>query len=252
MENHVLRLKELGRRHGLKLSIEPYDLNPCADLKLGNAADVPMCEFWSKGYGFPTEFSCFEAVLIAHTLGRRVVGAGIHRVRGRAVAPVSRFDEGAGRLGTVYRHQPICLPSLSTSAAARPVARHDHGPNRRSLGTHPDLVGYGPGVPSLSGPLPANAATWPPRCRHLVSGSGGRTARIPCARFSDAGHAAGPRGYNFDGCDPETLISLASVNSGRIVLADGMSYRVLVLPRCETMTPRLLRKIRELIEAGAR
>ncbi len=75
VENHVLRLKELGRRHGLKLSIEPYDLNPCADLKLGSAADVPMCEFWSKGYGFPTEFSCFEAVSIAHTLGRRVVGA---------------------------------------------------------------------------------------------------------------------------------------------------------------------------------
>ncbi len=75
VENHVLRLKELGRRHGLGLSMEPYDLNPCADLKLGSAADVPMCEFWSKGYGFPTEFSCFEAVSIGHTLGRPVVAA---------------------------------------------------------------------------------------------------------------------------------------------------------------------------------
>ncbi len=75
VENHALRLKELGRRHGLGLSIEPYDLNPCADLKLGGVADVPMCEFWSKGYGFSTEFSCFEAVSIAHTIGRPIVAA---------------------------------------------------------------------------------------------------------------------------------------------------------------------------------
>ena len=30
-----------------------------------------------------------------------------------------------------------------------------------------------------------------------------------------------------------------------------MSYRMLVLPQVETMTPRLLRKIRDLVEAGA-
>ena len=30
-----------------------------------------------------------------------------------------------------------------------------------------------------------------------------------------------------------------------------MSYRLLVLPKIETMTPGLLRKIKELVEAGA-
>ena len=75
VENHALRLKELGRRHGLQLSIEPYDLNPCADLTLGGVADIPQCEFWSKGYGFDTEYSCFEAVSIAHTMGRPMVAA---------------------------------------------------------------------------------------------------------------------------------------------------------------------------------
>ena len=30
-----------------------------------------------------------------------------------------------------------------------------------------------------------------------------------------------------------------------------MSYRLLVLPQVETMTPALLRKIKELVEAGA-
>ena len=42
-----------------------------------------------------------------------------------------------------------------------------------------------------------------------------------------------------------------SVNNGSLVLPDGMSYRVLVLPERQTMTPALLRKIRELVQAGA-
>ena len=42
-----------------------------------------------------------------------------------------------------------------------------------------------------------------------------------------------------------------SVKDGRLVLPDGMSYRVLVLPEMHTMTPALLRKVKELVEAGA-
>ena len=41
------------------------------------------------------------------------------------------------------------------------------------------------------------------------------------------------------------------VRDGRLVLPDGMSYRLLVLPPGETMTPVLLAKIKELVEAGA-
>src|ERR1051325_1212202 len=41
------------------------------------------------------------------------------------------------------------------------------------------------------------------------------------------------------------------VKDGKLVLPDGMSYRVLVLPQVETMTPVLLRKIGELVQAGA-
>ena len=58
-------------------------------------------------------------------------------------------------------------------------------------------------------------------------------------------------GYNFDGCTPEVVLTRMRVQDGRIVLSDGMSYRVLVLPQVETMTPTLLRKIKELAAAGA-
>ena len=57
--------------------------------------------------------------------------------------------------------------------------------------------------------------------------------------------------YNFDGCSPEVVLTRMSVKDGRIVLPDGMSYRLLALPNSQTMTPRLLAKIVELVEAGA-
>lgn len=43
----------------------------------------------------------------------------------------------------------------------------------------------------------------------------------------------------------------ASVKNGHIVFPDGMSYRLLVLPQWDTMTPALLRKISALVKAGA-
>ena len=73
VENHAERLKALGRRHGFKLSIEPYDMNPSCDFDLGAVADVPMCEFWSMG--FNTTFSCQQASSIAHIMGRSIVAA---------------------------------------------------------------------------------------------------------------------------------------------------------------------------------
>src|SRR4030095_6809274 len=38
---------------------------------------------------------------------------------------------------------------------------------------------------------------------------------------------------------------------GRLVLPDGMTYRVLTLPDTPFMTPRLLKKVAELVEQGA-
>jgi hypothetical protein len=75
VENQAVRLRGLGQRYGLELSLEPYDLNPCSDLILGSAADIPLGEFWSKAWGAPTEFSVVEAASVGHTWGHRVIGA---------------------------------------------------------------------------------------------------------------------------------------------------------------------------------
>jgi hypothetical protein len=57
--------------------------------------------------------------------------------------------------------------------------------------------------------------------------------------------------YEFDNCSAEVVLTRMNVRDGRIVLPDGMSYRVLVLPDMRVMTPRLLARIQELVRAGA-
>lgn len=60
-----------------------------------------------------------------------------------------------------------------------------------------------------------------------------------------------PQGYSFDYINAEVIQNRISVKGGKIVLPDGLSYSILVLPKIETMRPELLKKIKELIEQGA-
>jgi NAD(P)-dependent dehydrogenase (short-subunit alcohol dehydrogenase family) len=60
-----------------------------------------------------------------------------------------------------------------------------------------------------------------------------------------------PQGYSYDYINSEVLQQRASVKDGRFVLPDGMSYRILVLPKLETMRPEMLLRIKELVEQGA-
>ncbi len=61
-----------------------------------------------------------------------------------------------------------------------------------------------------------------------------------------------PKGYSFDYINGEVILNRLSVKDGRLVLPDGMSYGMMVLPPLETMRPELLRKIRDLVSAGAK
>jgi hypothetical protein len=60
-----------------------------------------------------------------------------------------------------------------------------------------------------------------------------------------------PPGRDFDYINAEVIENQLTVENGRLTLPHGTSYEVLVLPRQETMRPELLRKIQELVAAGA-
>jgi hypothetical protein len=59
-----------------------------------------------------------------------------------------------------------------------------------------------------------------------------------------------PAGYSFDYINAEVLLKYSSVENGRLKLASGMEYSLLVLPQQQTMRPELLEKIAELVGAG--
>jgi hypothetical protein len=63
---------------------------------------------------------------------------------------------------------------------------------------------------------------------------------------------APPEGYDYDYINADALLTRMSVGSdGRLMLPDGMSYRVLVLRETDRMTLPVLRKLRELVAGGA-
>ncbi len=59
------------------------------------------------------------------------------------------------------------------------------------------------------------------------------------------------RGFNYDFINAEVIIRDMKVKDGKLVLPHGTSYRILVLPRQETMRPELLQKIEKLVAGGA-
>ena len=61
-----------------------------------------------------------------------------------------------------------------------------------------------------------------------------------------------PAGYNFDFVNADALKNRLTVADGKIITPTGMSYRVLALdPNSQHMSLAVLRKIRDLVKAGA-
>ncbi|MFA7370250.1 MAG: glycosyl hydrolase, partial [Kiritimatiellales bacterium] len=60
-----------------------------------------------------------------------------------------------------------------------------------------------------------------------------------------------PAGYDYDGINADVLLNLASVKDGVLTLKSGMRYHVLSLfPQNRTMTPELLRRLRDFVADG--
>ncbi|SIO54643.1 glycosyl hydrolase [Chitinophaga niabensis] len=254
LDFHVKHLKDYSHRNGFKLSIEPYDMNPTADLEQGALADIPMCEFWSKGYGYNTSFSCIEATSIGHINGSSVIAAEAFTAENNESwkqYPGSVKNQGdwafAMGINRFFYHTFI---NQSLNDSLRP------GMTMGPYGVHWD-----------------RGQTWWPmadayhryisRCQYILQ-QGRSVADILYLTPEGAPHVFRPplsaltadeflpdrRGYNFDGCSPGQLYK-AGVKDKRIVFPGGATYRVLVLPASETMTIPLLKKIQSLVKEGA-
>jgi hypothetical protein len=246
-ENYYGKMAALCHQHGLILSAEPYGDGGFDTMQAGSKLDIPMSEFWTGG---GTDNQCAKMVAsAAHTFGRRVVGA-------------ESFTAGGQR---AWLDHPYSLKALGDEV-------YCGGVNRFIFHSDPqqpwvDLV---PGM--TMGPFGTEfgrtetwwnqSAAWMQylaRCQYLLQ-SGlfvgdlcyfcgeGAPNDLPARQGL---RPPPPSGYDYDGCDADAIMTRMSVKDGKLALPDGMSYRVLVLPEQQTMTPALLRKIRDLVQAGA-
>ncbi len=254
LDYHADQVKKYAHRLGLGLSIEPYDMNPTADLQLGASADFPMGEFWSKGFGFPTSFSIIEAASLAHIGGKSVV---------QAEAFTSCFSEDWKQYPGSMKNQG----DWAFSAGINQFFFHTFVHQPWSNNVRPGMT-LGPcGVHwdrrqtwwSMVGPYHKYIS----RCQFILQ-QGKPVADIlyltpegaplnfmppPSSMVGDS-DITDRRGYNFDGCSPEELFH-AYVKDHQIIFPGGASYRLLILPAEQTMTPALLDKIRSLVYDGA-
>ena len=59
------------------------------------------------------------------------------------------------------------------------------------------------------------------------------------------------KGYDYDVVNTDIILNRMSVKDGRLILPDGMSYAIMLLPDQVHMPLQVLRKISELVKAGA-
>ncbi len=250
VENYAGEFRRLARHNGLRLSIEAYDGTPCDDMTYAGQADEPMAEFWSWGYN--TAYSCAEMSSAAHVYGKRILGA----------EAFTANDQEK------WLHHPATIKTLGDWAFCEGINRFVF--HRYALQPWRDRE------PGMSmGPWGLHyertqtwweqSAAWHQylaRCQYLLrqglfvadicflQPEGSPRRFTPTMTWRTGNTPERPR-YNFDGCTPEVVLNRMKVKDGRLVLPDGMSYRLLVLPQIDSMTPPLLRKIGELVKAGA-
>jgi hypothetical protein len=252
LENHIGHMKKLCEERGLKLSIEPYDMNPTNDLDLGSYADIPMGEFWRNN--FNSAWSCIEAASVGHIMGKPIVAA-----------------EAFTAVQTNWKETPWTLKDQGDWAFAAGINRFvtvcfAHQP---WLDKAPGMMFSGYGLhwerTQTFWPLLSDYNTYLARCSHMLQQGvtisdilyltpegAPHVFRAPNSAMENAeGRLPDKKGYGFDGCSPKILMERAEVKNGLISFPGGSSYRVMVLPQFETMTPKLLVKIRELVKAGA-
>ncbi len=243
------RLRELARPYGIKFSTEAYGHLCIDNLAYAGVADLPISEFWAQGEGqFPSpggyEASTRVMASAAHTYGRPIVGAeSFTSNRGWRDHPFllkamgdQKYCEGLNRvIFHLSAHQPYAnmIPGLTHRKWGEHIQRHNTWwnysvPWLRYLTRSQYLLQQGQGV--------ADVCAW---------FGEGAPLNVNDMKLKL------PPGYDFDFCSSEIVLQL-SVRDGRLILPSGASYRYLRLPDSDRLTVPLARKVRALVEAGAR
>ena len=244
-ENHYGVFQELCHKHGMLLTAEAPGIGmpTIADqLQCKAFTDVPMGEFWLDGHNDSREPAC-----AAHIFGKKLITA-------------EAFTAGTNE--AKWSKAPFDHKALGDLNFCRGINRFVF--HRYAMQPWKDRF---PGM--TMGPWGTNfertntwweqAGPWMryiSRCQFLLQ-SGLFSADVLYFYGEEAPVTITgrepqlPQGFDFDACDTGALFKRVSVKDGRLVMPDGMSYRFLLLPPTDRMSPAVVRRVKDLAEAGA-
>jgi len=248
-ENFLDHFKERAARFNLKFAGEPYGDGNFESIEYAERLDYPMSEFWVHYiYGGVTTTKL--AASTAHSFGRKIVGAECFT-------------------GTPF----------NSKFTEHPYAMKVEGDWMMTLGVnrfvyhtfaHQPYVGE-PGNLMTMGPFGTHLnrnSTWAEQAVEWNTYNSRCAALLQQGLFvadvcilKDEAISAGisdydieeplvPKGYRWDVIGRTALLKRFSVKDGNIVLPDGMSYRLLVLPEMKKISPEILRRLKKLVEEG--
>lgn len=250
-ENHYASRRKLAIAAGYPFYAEAAGPNIKQSdlLKNSSRVDVAMGEFWMPSAhrpSFERRYLLREAASANHIYGKKITlcesftSVGPHweesPFRMKATGDQA-FCDGLNRIA-------FHTASLSPSLTAKPGYT-------MWAGTH-----YEPGITWWNQTPAFN--TYLARCSYLLQ-QGVFAADVLFYQGNKSGYTHVLKtipptlgeGYDHDHCNTEVLLTRLSVKEGRIVLPDGMSYRVLVLPENLPMQLPALEKVASLLNAGA-
>ena len=253
-ENHYATATDYLHKHGIKVYGEAIGaaLGTMGDgLKSKGRVDIPMCEFWTENPdGFRDEHPAdvLEAASAAHIYNKTIVACEAFTDIKRPFGPPAYLKYLADHymaLGVnrfmvhTSVHQPLDdkKPGLTLAIFGQHYTRQNTWAEQSVawnsyLARSSYLLQQGKPVSDIAYFVGEDAPAVSPFWEKLTP--------------------AVPNGYKIDLVNTEVILTRMRVENGQLVLPDGVRYRVLVLPdKTERMTLPLLRKIRELVAAGA-
>lgn len=231
--------RKLCHQDGMLLESEPYGDGPINSVLNGALSDVPMTEFWAGTDGYND--TTYQVASGAHIAGRRVIGA-------------EAFTGNADS----WEYGPFDVKRLGDAQWCAGVNRYIF---------HTTALQYDEKLPGMAlGPHGMHwdrhntwfeqSKPWMEYIAHsqYLLQQGNFVADV--LHLGEEGALEGtddiglPFGWRSDRIVAPYLMR-ASVKNSRIVLPSGMSYRLLVLPSSGRLSVPTLRKVRDLVEAGA-
>jgi len=254
IDHHYKPFLERSAKHGLGIHPEaggPHYTTIDAQRALGFST-IPMSEFWAEAKTHRTtdssRFFVKQPASASHTNGRKYVAAegftsvGPHWQETLWDNLKPSFDfactEGLNRL---VWHAFVCSPVSTGIPGQQYFAGTHFNPKVTWWNRSPAFLGYLDRCQMMlqRGLFHADALVY----------YGDHVPNYAQSRSSDPGRLGA--GYDYDVVTEEAILTRLSVKDGRLVFPDGMSYRLLVLPDHPAISLPVLRKVRQLVEAGA-